>query len=146
MLEDHPLSPAVQHVCASFALIDGEPQLVRRTFRYAMEQMRKLPASEREFVLAELVALAVKFQELGGAATNKAVAQLLLLGGGVLHDMSAAKRLFESQGVQLDDAARFLARNVPKRPAPRTQPTDRGSLLSLRAGRSNNPDDEETKG
>jgi len=144
MIEDHPLSPPVEHVCASFALVDGKPQLVRRAFRHAMEQMRKVPASEREFVLAELVALAMKFQQLGGAATNKAVAQLLLLGGSVLHDMTAAKRLFESQGVQLDEAAKFLGREVPKRPTPRGRPTDKGSLLSLRAGR-NNPDDEETK-
>lgn len=145
MLEDHLLSPAVQHVCASFALVDGQPQLVRRAFRHAMAEMRGLPASEREFVLAELVALAVKFQELGGAATHKAVAQLLLLGGGVLHDMSAARRLFESQGVHLDDAAKFLARDVPKRPAPRGRATGKNSLLALRAGR-NAPDEEETDG
>ena len=116
----------------------------RRALRHSMEQMRKIPSSEREFVLVELVALAVKFQELGGSATNKAVAQLLLLSGGVLRDMTAAKRLFENQGVRLDEAAKFLSRKVPKRPAPKTRPSDKGSLLSLRAGR-NSADDEETK-
>ena len=43
MIEDHPLSPPVEHVCGSFALIDGKPQLVRRAFRHAMDQMRKTP-------------------------------------------------------------------------------------------------------
>ncbi|OGQ90767.1 MAG: hypothetical protein A2289_02675 [Deltaproteobacteria bacterium RIFOXYA12_FULL_58_15] len=141
MAEEHPLSEPVQNVCDRFVLIDGQPQLGREGLKTSAQQMRQIPDGDRKYVIAELVALAIKFQQLGGASTVKAIAQLFVLAGIVLRDAAMAQKLFESQGVDLDVASEFLGHKITKTPARRASMTGENSVLGVRAKLQRGDDD-----
>lgn len=84
MEKQHPFSRDVQCIADSFVIENGMPQLPKHQLKFWGNYLKTIPFENHKIVIAELVAMAVKFQELGGESTAKAIAQLFVLAGVVL--------------------------------------------------------------
>lgn len=130
----HALSAVVSAIGERFALVEGQPRLSDDDLHTSWNELRTVPLEQRFETVSELVALAIKFQRLGGAAATQAVAQLYVLAGELLGDVARAASLFESQGVDLSGAAKLIGVDTTKRPVGTSKLSEGGNLFALLKG------------
>jgi len=110
---------------------DGEPAWPVDALKRSAEELMDVAPEERQAVLADLIALALRLQRESRGTADVAVAQLLALAGVLMLGDAAAQQAFRDAGVEVDQALKFMDRTRSIRPVERVSTADPGSVFGL---------------